>query len=1038
MLVLNQILYDRFGRKFKLHFSGDGPIPKKIKPKVFFDLVSTRSFLANLRVGEWYWQKLSYHLIGDSPYSADPFYYLDTVARLLIQGRIKLFVISDMQAEHHSVEKRIFKQRNGMSYQIVTPVALITNPGKTTKKFTSKKEAVQFVRSLSLGEENLNDLVRAFKLELPIDNTLNGKQESLIASIGDAVMEEKVLFFEEIINNPPISEVVYEDVDVKSVPLGPETDVVQIKVLAKIDAEYRVVLFDKSLTSHQGPSEEKVQTGATEVELWLDQDISSPVFDQGANISLSGPGKIQAFLDKDLTTEVNLDEPILCDKITGGKKLKIWVKGKSPGKFKIKVTPLASSNGKFLIQPPAELEMGVVELMLEVYEQDTQEIAKIKVDPDQEPITKYHTDLEAVNFPPQIVLSDENKIKKGRVLHVQHAGNFGRSKVVVKALVESQFPRGYGNCQLTLSSGGKSGSVKLFDSEFDGREVSLPLNLNKADLTIDKIYWVEGAVECNALRETRLDLGLSVGGKPTMRNGDWACFTVVKIAEVGLDIVTSTGKAEVWDKARNRFYVNLDGTEDARKLKSKPSDRNVKVKAKLTKKISGVKVHFCLVPDKRNWDKTHWGANLINFEFSKVERGLKQIDKIDRKDLTHLFANTDADGSAELDSLVLSRIGGDVFKLGAYLGQDAHLAKFVDGHTTLSKREPIFSADSIEIWRKYHIQNTYNKNIALPSRALTRTSFEKCFIEIQEVDENKYDPATIGGLVEHELWQFDMSGSTRKVVCVGDINKAKFTSLFKAPTDTTKPKAHMVMCDVQWDSDMGSSQDFAFSSRISSINYKNRAGNSYLGVFDPPLGGGAIVQSPSKWAWNDGSKMHQGRLDDTNISIEKSRGHYSEVKIELPATCPASCPCGSPGTLIVPTAARKAIVRVKLKAATGPWAGESGGVGNPQCLIVVDSNLNRFNNTIAHEIGHLFKSVRKDTGWKGIPDHPDQYIRRGGQGSHCKENATEHASRVDQNGDKIYVGGTCVMYHVAVGNNTFCDNCSADLRVRDISDIFKD
>ena len=292
--------------------------------------------------------------------------------------------------------------------------------------------------------------------------------------------------------------------------------------------------------------------------------------------------------------------------------------------------------------------------------------------------------------------------------------------------------------------------------------------------------------------------------------------------------------------------------------------------------------------------------------------------------------------------------------------------------------------------------------------------------------------------MEHELWQFDMSGSTRKVVCVGTENKLKFTGLFKSPIDTTKPKAHMVMCDVQWDGEMGSLQDFNFPSLSGSINYKNTAGNSYLGVFDPPLGGGAIVQPTSKWAWNDGSRTHQGNLSDTNIAIEQTRGHYSEVKVSIPSVCPAGCPCGAPGTAIVPSATKQAVVRVRFKAATGPWAGESGQPGYPHCLIVVNNNLNQFNNTIAHEVGHLFKSVRMDTSWKGIPDHPDQYIKRGGQGSHCKENATEHATRIDEIGDKQYVGGTCVMYHVAVGNTVFCDNCSSDLRVRDVSDIFKD
>jgi hypothetical protein len=40
---------------------------------------------------------------------------------------------------------------------------------------------------------------------------------------------------------------------------------------------------------------------------------------------------------------------------------------------------------------------------------------------------------------------------------------------------------------------------------------------------------------------------------------------------------------------------------------------------------------------------------------------------------------------------------------------------------------------------------------------------------------------------------------------------------------------------------------------------------------------------------------------------------------------------------------------------------------------------------------------------------------------------------VDGAGKKFWNGGTCIMYHVAVGNVTFCDNCKTDLRARDLS-----
>jgi hypothetical protein len=85
----------------------------------------------------------------------------------------------------------------------------------------------------------------------------------------------------------------------------------------------------------------------------------------------------------------------------------------------------------------------------------------------------------------------------------------------------------------------------------------------------------------------------------------------------------------------------------------------------------------------------------------------------------------------------------------------------------------------------------------------------------------------------------------------------------------------------------------------------------------------------------------------------------------------------------------------------------------------------------------MFGQVREQKNWLGLPNHPDQYTRRGGQGSHCKKGASEHATEVDEIGNKVYVNGTCIMYGTAVGNLAFCDNCEAELRVRDMSDFFK-
>ncbi len=337
-------------------------------------------------------------------------------------------------------------------------------------------------------------------------------------------------------------------------------------------------------------------------------------------------------------------------------------------------------------------------------------------------------------------------------------------------------------------------------------------------------------------------------------------------------------------------------------------------------------------------------------------------------------------------------------------------------------------------------QITADKTAKLPVRDKTFSAFESSFVEIEEVNENLMDYGSIQGLTRHPLWQFrsDLRTSAdgdRQIVCVGDHNKQKFYQQFKAKNQPVT--GHLIMCDAQWDPILGPANIHQLTQRHSELFQKNAAGNSYLGVFDPPLNGGALV-SAGVWVWHDGKVQHNGDIGNHHITINKTRRHPTLFELTLPDKCVAGeCKGCKGGTAIAPSTALPAKAKIQLQCGTGPWAGESGQPGKPQCLIVVNSDEDQFNNTIAHEIGHLFKQVRQDKNWLGIPDHPDQYVKRGGQGSHCKKDATESATAKDQDGNTVYENGTCIMYHVAVGNTTFCENCSLDLKVRDMSDFFK-
>lgn len=469
----------------------------------------------------------------------------------------------------------------------------------------------------------------------------------------------------------------------------------------------------------------------------------------------------------------------------------------------------------------------------------------------------------------------------------------------------------------------------------------------------------------------------------------------VKVKLVKLEIVKVTPTKNC------KQYINL--AKDAAKV---DYGRIRKVEAHLNKKKADVTVYFDIKAGDKNRDPLPAALQ------AKITKSSKTNDK----------------GIAEVE-FESSRFGGDEFTIMASLHEDV---KHVSSNAKKSKK--------ITNWRKIWYQITQDKGVNIPSRSKVKKSFKDTFLEVEETDNKKLVyKDDIAGLQYHPIWQFEPGKGNRQIVCVGNHNKTEFYKEFVAATADKAPKAHLIICEAQWDPEDSPETTFELDKSTKAFRQLNSTNNDVLGVFDPPLKGGTLVKSGS-WKWHDGTVEHTGELNDANISVYKSRALYSDFKLTIPSKCTIGVCTGCAGnTNILPTVAKKATAKLIMQCANGPWAGESGNkaLNRPQCLIIVDKNTNVFNGTIIHELGHLHEQVRVDKNWLGIPDHTDQYDFRGGSGDHCKKDATEHATDVDQNGKKVYVGGSCVMYHVAVGNTKFCDQCKLDLKIRDLSDFFK-
>ncbi len=786
-----------------------------------------------------------------------------------------------------------------------------------------------------------------------------------------------------------------------------ELEVREIKITAKIDTEYKVVLLDKGLSGNQEPTEEKIVTDGTRVELWLEQHPGNPVFDQGAKIEVSDPGAIDVFLDEKMTTQFNISNPISRDDVTGGKKLEVWLKGTKVGKFKLKLSPVKSSNGKFVIQSSAEMEVGVIELKMEIYEQDIDKIKSIQVDPDQEPISNYHADLAAQVLPEQIALSDEDKVKKGRLLHVQENVNFGRSKVVIKALPADQFPSGCDSYEFILNNGEKNDKLRLFNAEFDGTEIKLPLKLKKSDLNADKTYWVEGASESKALRDTVLDMGMDRPekdmAKTSKRGGDWGRYTIVKIDTVELDYTPPVGGPNAWDSAKKRFFINMQkGNGNA--------GRKITIKAKLSKALKDVKVHFMLVEDSNNSlvrDKTKW-------KWGTISANAKHMDKTNRKDLLHDWAKTDAKGEA-IKEVRLSQFGGDIFYLAAYIEQDPHFAKYIHNHAGLGKRKPVMATHEVNVWRKFWYQVTRAVSHAVPTPNKSVAAYEKVFAEMLAAAETTFTKTSAPANTFYPGWMVETGGGNADESVIGVHNRNVFYSKFNKEID--KPvKGHLIICQHQWDPDGESALLTVNVTKNPSDELTLNLGGAWnAGIVKPALSGNLVELG--EWISSNGKS---GNLTEANILIERNRTGLNKVKVSLPAGAP------DPATVQV---------TVKLKLRYGKfYAGESN---KHQMLITYDGSNAKFNQVVSHEFGHGFGQTPPNGNQPASsPPHPTQYTGHGGVGSHCRTDARLVRNR----SSNYYSNGTCIMFHQVNPSGckqVFCATCEPYLKLQDFSEIVK-
>ncbi len=772
----------------------------------------------------------------------------------------------------------------------------------------------------------------------------------------------------------------------------------KVVVTAKIETEYDVAVLDRGLASHAPVKQQaSLQPVPTAVKLSMSASRNDPAFPGGAKLSQSAD-RFDVFADVKRKQPIDLSQTIAANDLANAGKT-VYLRGKAAGKLDVKLTPEDPADPRFKVVV-ATREMATVNLQMQVHREDSNSIAALTCNPNTNPIATYHTNLNNLVLPAQVVLDDTRRVTKGRLLHVQSGGHHGRARLLLPQLSAVDWPNGCGNYELVVGDKSKSGTLKLFDAAAGGNEVAMPARYKVSDLINARVeLWVEGHAESEAIRESQLMLALHrpQGGMDRVykKYADLCNFTVVKIQGVELVVPPHDSKApSPWDPNTNRWFINLQKGKAGRKIE---------LRARLTRPIRGVKIHFMLAPDVNNRQAANWGVAMPGtWNWSTISWKLKRKDKARPQDLLHLGKSTDDKGVATQE-VMLSKIGGDKFQAGAYIGQDPHLAKYTPGHLQLSTRAPTVGT-TINVWRKVWYQLTHARSSAIPSPASAVQQYAAVKVQLEPIAPMKFTEKDMPKGTFYPRYMID-DGSTSHstAIVLGDHNSKKFKKMIKA--DTRWPLlTHLMCCDYQFDKGGATNVQAPITSSPSGWI---QCGDT---IIDPPIQGGSVL---IKGEWLDPTPPNNGRrsgkIRPRDLIFPPGRTDLERIKLRLP-------PAHEGGPSRKPTALQPITVKLSLRHSNGPYLGESKA---NQIMVVVQPGSNQdFNNTIVHEIGHAFNQTSKPG--KQPATIPARGSWNQGMGVHCTH---------------LTGGRHCVMFEddTLPWLNRWCDVCHPYLLVEDFS-----
>jgi len=473
--------------------------------------------------------------------------------------------------------------------------------------------------------------------------------------------------------------------------------------------------------------------------------------------------------------------------------------------------------------------------------------------------------------------------------------------------------------------------------------------------------------------------GGNPAGKPQAQcHQDTQTFELSELLEVyiegGADKTQATGG--------RKQYVNLKSDAEGADKTHPEYGREITLKARVkeksgkTDKLAGIKVIFSFTRTdgpRRTTPATAWDAAELADDQKEGFGGGKTAT---------VTAEADALGWTSKVSFFTSMFGGDQFEISAKLDP---LTPGASGAAPKKTGKYI-------VWRKFWYQMSYADGFTVPDPTTAEAAYTEVFAEVSKSNEKQFTKADLPNDLQNRTfmkgYMFEVGGADSDVAVIGSHNKNQFvtSAKLKQTVEAGKPiKAHLIICEQQCDpKDASTLGLFKLTSNGQEIVVDPGTGGPI--ICKPSLKPGSKLVVSGEWSRTQFPWSRGGDVTDASIEIGQARSDLLKISVDLSK--------GSTGAP-VPTNGRPIFVKLKVNTAEG-FLGESFGKGQILCVYRPSVSAGDqgseadFNNTIAHEMGHMWNQT-PETGNQpdSMKDHPLRYVGHGGSGCHCRHDATQ-------------------------------------------------